>query len=427
MRMRTLLVALSLCGCAPLGAEVPTEAEAAPGVHLRVFDSEAGPRLQLVNGGDGPLVLGCEEGGCEVPLLRQEAQQADGSWVERATWTRSHAVVTEPVRLATGEALELTGGPADLDDFTRQMILEQDFEVVPGIYRAVASVSTSTGEPVEVALEYAVVGWSLDDLADAEAIRAAAVTHECAPLLRDLDQTLRERLEPDAMIALHQARADDERLAVQDAMLRGGGFVAYLSHHLTFATLDEVTAAGRFLTRSAPDVQQPLRAVVAARLLDHLDDAAMGVMDFHYLEQLSSDWPDGAGLRLVRALEREPVGDTSWLAGLVGVFAYAERDRFDGLEPRVRAALDLRCRDTRGARETAPGSDEAELDQVCEAATLRFTPGFHGGFGRGFGGSRCGGFVRFQTSSQCRTLSDRFEALRARAGERELTWLDAAW
>jgi hypothetical protein len=161
--------------------------------------------------------------------------------------------------------------------------------------------------------------------------------------------------------------------------------------------------AADWLASEDETVQEPLRAVVAQRLVEPLQDPNYSVEPayFSWIEGLASHWPDDAPSVLLNRLEHG-VDRSDALLALVEVFLYMPRNQ-DLDTGAIVAVLKERC-------DAVEAELEPYLSEACDGAISRFEDPADGGFLRGFGTtSLCGG-ARSQPSS-CEPLEDEWQRL----------------
>lgn len=392
-------------GCVPPeGIELEAEASSAE-LSVRAIEVSNGWQLELASSGDGMTEVGPPQREWpRVPTVRREALQADGTWVERRSPNERYArELNRRTTLSRGSTLLLGNGDYTFTD------LHED----PGTYRLVVR-TRAEGESRDVTLEYTVVGWSEEMLDASLELRGRADEASCWRVRIGVDNALIGRLEPDALIDLHE-RAPDRRARVRRAMLERGGFVVYLSEYLMAASHEEVRAVTDWLLERSDRVQRPLRHVVAARLTDPIFARGVGVdaADYRRLTQLDDYWPAGVSERLVERLEGGPEEGEA-LVALLDLFAHAS-GAFDDLRGRVWAALPGRCQ---GARDEAVVASCERARQIYDPESTSFM-----GWGAGCSGSSHCGFGWGRQSGVCAALEEEWNALRDEAGELEVVWL----
>ncbi len=405
--MRSAIYSLFAClslGCVPPASSAPS---LATGLELHALEVEGGWRLELRNVSEETVAVGCRGDACDTPRLHHEAAQADGTWVERSTPLRYARPISFPATLPPGDSFVIGDGAFDL----------REPDLAPGTHRAVVH----TQGAGEVTLEYVVVGWSEETLRSARAIRARAEAQDCYRLvstdgwLGAIDTALVHHLEPDALLDMHENAPSGARPRIREAMLERGSFVVFLSELLSVGSMDTVRAVGTWLSGRADPVQEPLRGLVAERLTDPLSTRVpVSAQDYELIRRFEAYWPDGIATHLVDRLESGPEHGAA-LVALLDVLSSSWHGSFDGLGPRILAALPARC----------DGATAPDLVESCAAVLLTYEPntGFVcGGIGlSGVGVSGCGfGYHRTPT---CEAISREWSALQADAGELEVIWL----
>jgi hypothetical protein len=403
MRPRILLVALviPLFGAGCLG--LPESDAVTRGGPLLGLDGELDPEtgrlvLSLDNGTDQTVTVGCEDAYCgEAPMLRLEAQQADGAWVTRPAFLGYEADRDALREIVPGQRTVVG-----------ELLLES-----PGIYRAVLRVDAAEGAH-ETRRELLVTGWSRDLSARALSHVDRADAADCGYLGLNMWDALLMNAEHDDVLSMLSTlrRADDDasvgrRWRTLFTMLERGAFVAELSDEVRTMSDEDLDRFAYELTRLLEGEQAPLRAVVAELLFDRLGRAdVLEEVFWELLSRFEGVWPVHATDTLMVRLSEGPE-ESDDLAALVDVIAYAEHDGFDSEALAILSMLATRCED-------APGG--SKLASSCERARIRFTPGSFGGFGRAFGtSSRCGGFG-FIEIGRCREISEAWGELRDAAG-----------
>jgi hypothetical protein len=344
-----------------------------------------------VNGSDVAVHPACGPYDCDgLPLVRLDALQEDGEWIERGDFTRYDDGLTGDSWVSPDGVLEL-GSMWRLADS-------------PGTFRQAVRVADEGGVVYEVSREVAVVGWSEDTLAGARDILRRADEAECTFLRRIMMSTLTTRLEPDALLDLERDARDFEAKGILLEMVRRGTFVHELVPRLTLAPMDDVRDAAEIVRTRGQD---PVRRVLATRFLELVADheATPSYEDYYTITELEDVWPEDAPAVLVERLG-EGHDEGSDLEQLVDTLRYVDRDRFAPYTRTLLRALDVRCAGATG-----------ELRQSCDLTIEHFTAQFPSLGGRGFGSSsHCGGAMH-RASSVCEALREEWNTLEAEAGD----------
>lgn len=368
-------------GCA-LPVDITPEAV---GVRLTAERGEEGQdRLVLHNDSDQVLLRN---------VTRLEAQEVDGSFTLVEERERLSFQPREQFSVGPGESFEL--GPVGHDGI---------FEPRPGTYRRTHAFELG-GEVHEVAIEFATVGWSDAQVLEAGALAARAEELECVQLGHTIERALLHRLEPDPLVSLHRRREGRARTDVAIEMVERGGFEGVLLEELTTASLGAVRPIASELTNRAE--MRTLRAEAALRMSELLvqEVPIEDRWDLVTLAQLASDWSETVLERLLERIRTGPEEGEVEIE-LIDTLVYADGELLDPNAEDILAAADVRCE---GATDALAGS--------CERLRARFAPGLHGGFGRGWGSSSCGGF--FLDPPPCTALYREWNTFLERAGEPE--------